>query len=180
MYKTFTLSSSLAVAAVLLAGSADAQTTIVQSPALHCSSRIGSGAFSAFSWSLGASAPVSTQNSASGSEARAQRPEVGPFNLIKGFDECSPALFQALVTGTRLPTVTVVERVLATEEGSASKTTPVTIQLQGVAVTHYMLSEGTSNAGASESISLVYDRITITNNANGSKFCWDAVKLGAC
>ncbi len=181
MYKTFTIHSSVAIAAVLLAGSVHAQngSTIVQSAALHCSTHAGSGAFNAISWSVGASMPAQS-NGATGREAKPSVAQLGSFNLVKAFDECSPALFGALVTGSILQTVTITDRGVDPVNGGTHKSSPVTIQLQDVQVSQFMLSDGSSAAGPAESISLVYSKITITNLNNGSKFCWDNMLQHTC
>ena len=181
MYKTFTIHSSVAIAAVLLAGSVHAQngSTIVQSAALHCSTHAGSGAFNAISWSVGASMPAQS-NGATGREPSASVAQLGSFNLVKAFDECSPALFGALVTGSILQTVTITDRGVDPVNGGPQKSSPVTIQLQDVRVSQFMLSDGSSAAGPAESISLVYSKITITNLNNGSKFCWDNMLRHTC
>ena len=164
--------SGLALAAVLFARSLNAQNpTLVQSTGFHCSSSYGSGTFAANSWSVGGSTPATSGNSGAGG-ASASRPQLTSFDLIKAFDECSSALFQAFATGTRVPTVTI------TNTGQAGQKSPVTIHLDSVEVTKYLLGDGGSSPV--ESISFLFDRITITNKANGSKFCWDTTMLKSC
>ena len=184
MFKSFSIHSSLAIAAVILAGPAYSQpiSTTAQSAALHCSTQAGSGAFSVLTWSVGATLSVPATG-ASGQEARAGAAQLGALNLTKAFDECSPALFQALVTAVRMPTFTITDRDRPDpggREASHGSASPLTIQLQGVQISHYMVGDSGSAAGPSESISLVYERITITNTANGSKFCWDVAANRSC
>lgn len=175
MTKTFTINTGAAIAALLLTASAHAQvprTITVQAAGLQCSTQAGTGTFSVSTWSVGAS-NTAQSTGASGAEARAGRATLGPVNLVKGFDECSPALFGALATGTRIQSVTLTDR-----DPNVSTRPAVTIQLQDVLISQFVVSD--SGAGPTEAVSLTYGRITITNTTNGSKFCWDTGASNKC
>lgn len=182
MIKALKVQSAVAIAAVLFfAGSVHAQTgTTVQSATFSCTTHVGSNSFKALSWSVGASS-TPTSNGASGQEPKAGKAQLGTFNLVKTFDECSAALFGLLATGNITKTVTITDRGPDSNSGQAHySASPVTVQLQDVQITQYLLSDGGSAAGPAESISFAYGKITITNLNNGSKFCWDSALAHSC
>lgn len=173
MLKIITINAGTAIAAFLLASSAHAQAArniLVQSTGLQCSTQAGSGSFAVASWSVGASNVALTTTGASGRET-VGKAQMGPVNLVRSFDECSPALFGVLASGMRLQTVTLNDR-------DAAGRPNIIVQLQNAYVSQYTVSDG--GTSPVESLSLTYDRITITNTANGTKFCWDLTSLRSC
>ena len=150
-------------ATALFAHAAHAQTTLIvlQAPFLGCTTN-------AISWSVGGDNPGAVASVA----PTAGRPMLAPVTLLKGFDECSAALFKTFATGIVLGPVTITDH-------DKKNNLTLTIQLQNARISKYLLGDADGNSGPAESIALTYERITISNPRNGS-FCFDTLGGRAC
>src|SRR5207237_8938333 len=109
-----------------------------------------------------------------GTAGKTWRIALSAFNLIKVFDECSASLFHFLATGVAVGTVNITDR------DKKTNFPVLTVQLTNARVSSYLLSDGSTSSGPSESIAFVYQRIAITNLVNGSRFCWDTATNTSC
>jgi type VI protein secretion system component Hcp len=119
---------------------------------LSCSTPLGSGTFRVLSWSTGASNTGVASLSA--------------LAVTKLFDECSPALFGAVLRSQHFPTAQLTETDV---KGVPS----MTIQLADVVATNYQLVGDQASAAPAEKLSFAFARITITDVSTGATFCWD-------
>lgn len=129
---------------------------------LGCSTNAGTNAFAVSSFSFGAS-NTSTTTTGGGGAGKAQ---LTGLNVTKAFNECSPALFGAVVTGKHFPSLRLVH-------ADANGNPVITIDLNDVLVSSYQIS---GNAGPDvpfESLSFSFEKICITDAASNTKLCYD-------
>jgi len=129
---------------------------------LGCSTGAGTDAFSASSWSWGATNPGDLS---SGGGGGAGKVNVSDVNLTKAFDACSPALFGAVATGKHFPTLTLTH--------SNSDGTVTTLALTDVIVSSWSAGGSVNSEGASETVSFAFGKVCLTDGGSGSKFCYD-------
>ncbi len=158
------------VAALLFAIPADGQSTgfsiVVSAPSLSCSTAAGTGAFAALSWSIGAQ-----NNGNAASRDRAVSSTLGPLHVAKALDACTPVLFGDVVTGRVIPALTLTQ--------SSGGIPILTVKLTNAIATSDQLG-GNAASAPEEMVSFGYSRISITNNASGTTFCWDVATQTAC
>ncbi len=147
-----------------------ASITIV-SPGLGCSTSAVANGFGVLSWKLGADAPPSTPLG-SGGGGGFSRTAFSDVAITKSFDECSAALFKLLAAGSHLQTLTLTQSV-----GGVPK---LTVVLGDSLVSSYELSGASGTPFPTEMVAFRYQKITITNLANGSKACFDSQTLKSC
>ena len=82
------------------------------------------------------------------------------ISVVKGLDDCTPALFEAVAKGSPLASATL------TVVAKGSKTPVLVIQLTGVFVTSDKFTEGAPHE-LDEVITLAYTKITITHVPSG-------------
>jgi hypothetical protein len=123
-------------------------------PGLNCSTPAGQATFRVLAWSWGASNPPG-----------GTVPSISDLNLTKSFDGCSPALLGLVTTGDFLKLATL------TQQG-ADGTTTATLSMEGVVATSWQASSSTGQDAPTESVSLSFRRICLTDTASGSTFCY--------
>ena len=128
---------------------------------LGCSTAAGTDSFEVLAWSWGASNPVDVSGGGGGTG----KVSVSDFNVQKGFDACSPALFGAVVTGKAFQTLTLTQ--------SNSDGTATTVTLSDVRVASWQASGSTASESASESVSFAFSKVCLADAASGGKFCYD-------
>ena len=129
---------------------------------LGCSTPAGSNSFAVSSFSFGAT-NTSTTVGGGGGTGKAQ---VTGLNVTKAFNECSPALFGATMTGKHFPSLRLVH-------ADATGNPVITIDLTDVLVSQYQIA---GNAGPDvpyEALSFSFEKICITDAASGTKLCYD-------
>jgi type VI secretion system secreted protein Hcp len=104
-----------------------------------------------------ATAPTAT---GAGGGAGAGKVQLKPIVVTKPIDKSTPKLFQALVTGTRLPTVQID---FVRPDGVAGEEVFYSVKLEQVIVTDVHQSDaGTSSGRPLEQVSLDFQKIEIT------------------
>lgn len=129
---------------------------------LNCSTAAGPDAFSALSWSWGASNPTDIGGGGGGGTGKVS---VSDVSVTKGFDACSPALLGAVATGKHYQTLTL------TQSNSDGTTTALT--LSDVIVSSWQASGSVATEAATESVSFAFAKVCLTDGGSGSKFCYD-------
>jgi type VI protein secretion system component Hcp len=118
----------------------------------------------ALSWSMGASAPVSSTGASVGKVA------LSALAVQRAFDECSPVLLSDFFKGTHIATVTLTQYA-ANPEGAMLPSMVVT--LTGVLIESYAIG-GTSTADAAETWSFSYTKVCLKNSTNGAQACYSS------
>jgi type VI protein secretion system component Hcp len=133
-------------------------------PGLSCTTAAGASAFASESFSWGASNPVTIGGGGGG----AGKVSISSLNLMKRFDACSPALFEAVAKGMAFKELTLTQR---NSDGD-----PVaTIVLRGVVLMEsWQLSSSTGEAGPIESLSVAAQEFCVAESG-GNRFCYDIV-----
>jgi type VI protein secretion system component Hcp len=131
---------------------------------LKCTTSLGSGTFSAMSYVFGATNPSSMATS--GGAAGTGKATIMPLNVTKLFDECSPALFGAVVTGDHFKTLDLTQ-----EDGKGHVI--LTINLQDALITSYQIGGSQASDSPHESIQIDFGKVCISEPGNGSKLCFD-------
>jgi type VI secretion system secreted protein Hcp len=105
-------------------------------------------------------------NAGGGGGGRVVFPDV---SVTKGLDDCTPLLLQAVATGKRIPTVT-----LTLVKGTA---TILILKLEEVVVTGQQFAEDGADAAnvrdVDETVTLAFQKITITHVPSGKSFGWN-------
>ncbi len=132
----------------------------------------GDSAFPGFavsSFSFGDSVAIAAST---GSGGGAGKPMFQDISVVKGLDDCTPLLFEAVAKGSHLTsaTLTVVQK--------GNKTPVLLIQLSDVTVTSDKFTEGAARE-LDEVITLSYRKITITHVPSGNKVSIDIATLTA-
>lgn len=135
----------------------------VSIPQLGCSTTAGTGAFTVSAFSFGASQTTTTGTGGAG----AGKPNVSSLNISKAFNECSPALFGALVAGRHYSSLRLVHA-----DGNGNPV--LTIDLSQVLVSSYQIAGSAGPDLPLESVSFAFAKICITDNATNTKMCYDA------
>lgn len=136
----------------------------VKVASLTCTTSLGSGTFSASTYSFGATQDASITSSGGGSGAG--KATVMPLSLTRLFDECSPSLFGALVTGKHFASVDLTQ-----EDGKGHAI--LTINLQDALISSYQIGGSQASDSPRESIQIDFRKICISEPAGGNKFCFD-------
>ena len=144
---------------------ADERPIFADLPGLACKGA-ADGAFPGFavsSFSFGDTVTVST---ATGSGESAGKPSFQDISVVKGLDDCTPSLFEAVAKGSPIgnATITVVNR--------NNKTPLLVIQLTNVVVSSDKFTEGAAKE-LDEVITLHYTKIMITHVPSGNKVTID-------
>jgi type VI secretion system secreted protein Hcp len=130
---------------------------------LGCTTSLGTNTFKVSAYSFGAVQDTSSIGSGGGAAGKAT---VQPLNATKRFDECSPALFGAVVTGKRFATADLVQE--------DEKGTPIlTISLTDVLIGSFQIGGSESSATPQEAIQIDFRKICITEPSNNNKLCFD-------
>ncbi len=130
---------------------------------VDCATSLGSGTFSAITYAFGATNPSTVSTGTGGGAGKAT---IMPLNVTKLFDECSPALFGAVVTGQHFSAVDL------TQEDSKGHVI-LTINLKDAQITSYQIGGSQSSDSPHESIQIDFAQICIRDTSNGNKFCFD-------
>lgn len=130
---------------------------------LGCSTPAGAGGFSVSSFTFGASNTATT----TGGGAGAGKANVSDLQVTKAFNECSPALFGAVVTGKHFASAKLVHA-----DGNGNPV--LTVDLTDVLITSYQISGSAGPNVPMESVGFAYGKICITDAASGTKLCYDA------
>jgi type VI secretion system secreted protein Hcp len=93
------------------------------------------------------------------------------LSIVKKFGESSAQLFLLVAQGAHLPTATV--SFYRAKQGVPAKYYTITLQDVIVAAQQWVGNSNGVDAADSESVSLTYSRITLTNNETGSSACYD-------
>ena len=88
------------------------------------------------------------------------------LNAAKSFDECSPAVFGAVVSGRHFPTADLVQQ---DDKGHLV----LTINLTDVLIGSYQIGGAQVSDSPQESIALSYSKICITEASSNTKLCYD-------
>ena len=136
---------------------------------LGCSTAAGTNTFAANAFSFGATNTTTTTGGGGG----AGKAQVGGLNINKAFNECSPALFGAVVTGKHYQSLRMVH-------ADANGNPVITIDLDDVLVSSYQIAGTAGPDVPSESLSFSFGKICITDAASNTKLCYDvaANKIG--
>ena len=129
---------------------------------LNCSTTLGSGVFPALSWTFAASEAVSN----TGSGGSAGKPVLSTVNVTKRADSCSPRLFNDVVTGRRVKTVTIVQ------ENTRSEI--FTVTLSNVIISSYQIGGDQSGELPTEQISFTFSSICLADSQSGTKTCYNS------
>jgi type VI protein secretion system component Hcp len=132
---------------------------------LGCNMSLGNGTFSAITYAFGATNPSSI-GTATGTGGGAGKATVMPLSVTKLFDECSPALFGAVLTGDHISAVDL------TQEDSKGHVI-LTINLKDAQITSYQIGGSQASDSPHESIQIDFAKICISDTSNGNKFCFD-------
>jgi len=89
-----------------------------------------------------------------------------PLNVTKLFDECSPSLFGAVVTGKHFATVDLTQ-----QDGKGHAI--LTINLQDALISSYQIGGSQASDSPRESIQFDFRKICISEPSGGNKFCFD-------
>ena len=127
-----------------------------------CTTSVGAGAFNVLSWSWGASNPTTIGSGGGGGTGKVS---LSSLNVLKDFDACSPALFGAVATGRHFESATLVQ--------SNSDGTVTTLALTDVIIESWQASGSVATEQATESVSLAFAKVCLTDGGSGSKFCYD-------
>jgi type VI protein secretion system component Hcp len=138
--------------------------TIKIATGLACTTALGTDTFSATTYSFGATQDTSTTSTGTGSGTG--KSTVMPLNATKLFDECSPSLFGAVVTGKHFASVDLTQN-----DGKGH--TILTINLQNALISSYQIGGSQSSDSPRESIQIDFQKICISEPSNGSKLCFD-------
>lgn len=133
-------------------------------PGLNCTTAAGAGSFAVLSYSWGASNPVTFGGGGTG----AGKVSISSLNVMKGFDACSPLLFESVTKGAFFKLLTLTQR---SPDGEAVSI----VALENVVVESWQVSSTTNEAGATESVSFAAQKFCLTDVASGNKFCYDVV-----
>jgi type VI secretion system secreted protein Hcp len=162
----FILSFAYAASAEPLpaAGKAQSEMTI-KIAGLNCTTSASSNTFNVLSYSFGATQETSSSSGGGGGAGKAV---VSQLNAAKNFDECSPALFGAVVSGRHFPTADLVQQ--------DDKGHPIlTINLTDVLISSYQIGGSQASDNPQETIALSYSKICITEASSNTKMCYDRV-----
>jgi type VI protein secretion system component Hcp len=128
-----------------------------------CTTPLGSDTFSATSYAFAGTQPPITSGGTGVGKAT-----ITPLNISKLFDECSPSLFEGVVTGKHFQTVDLTQ--------SDAKGNPIlTINLTEAAITSYSIGGSQSSDSPQESIQIDFRTICISGPSTQNKFCFDRV-----
>jgi type VI protein secretion system component Hcp len=131
---------------------------------LGCSTSVGTNAFAATAFTFGASNSGTTST---GGGAGAGKANISDLNVSKAFNECSPAIFGAVVTGKHFPSVKLVH-------ADANGNPVLTIELQEVLVSSYQIGGSAGPDVPIENVSFNFAKVCITDSATNTKLCYDA------
>jgi type VI protein secretion system component Hcp len=140
---------------------------IVTVNGLSCQTTAGTNMFSVQAWSWGASNPVDIGSGSTG--AGAGKASISDLNVQKNFDQCSPALFGAVVTGKHFNTLTLTQL-----DGNGNVV--LTLTLSEVLVSSWQMSGSVNQDLPIESVSFAFAKVCIAETAGGGKFCYDLSK----
>jgi len=129
---------------------------------LNCATPLGGGTFVVSGYSFGATQSI---DPASGSATG--KATVGNLNVVRSMDACSPALFNAVVTGKHIQTATLVQT-------DTNGNTLLTVTLTGALVSSYQISGSQQSPSPAESVSFAFAKICIEEASSGAKVCYDA------
>jgi type VI protein secretion system component Hcp len=118
------------------------------------------------SWSMGASAPIST--GATG--VAAGKVALSALTVQRAFDECSPVLLNKFFTESHIATV-VLTQYAASADGAPQPSMVVT--LTNVIIESYAIG-GVATADASETWAFSYEKVCLKNSANGVQACYSS------
>src|SRR5262249_30876975 len=133
---------------------------------LGCTTSEGSGTFGATAFSFGASQATGLAAGGGGGEGKST---VTPLSASKLFDECSPALFGAVVTGKQFPSVDLTQ-----EDGKGH--TILTIHLEKALITSYQIGGSQVSDTPRESIQIDFQKICVSEPSSNSKLCYERGK----
>ena len=132
---------------------------------LGCTTSAGSDTFEISSYSFGAE----QTSSGSSSGGAGGKPTLSALNLTKGFGECSPRLFGAVVTGNHFPSADLLQ-----QDGDGN--TVLTINLTDAIISSYEIAGSESVDRPNESISIQFEKICITGANSTDKLCYDVAR----
>ena len=127
---------------------------------LACTAGAGAGTFAVQSFSWGASNPAPPPGGSGG------KVSISSLNVMKKFDACSPALFDAVSNGTLFTQVTLTQR-------NTDGDPVMTVVLENARMESWQLSSSTAEAGPTESLSVAAQKFCVTDVPSGNKFCYD-------
>jgi len=133
---------------------------------LGCNTAKGANQFNVFSFSWGASNPVTLK--AGGISAG--KVSVSSLNVLKLFDSCSPALFGGVVSGKILPTLTLVQL-------DQKNVVLMTVTLSQVAVESIQWSASEGGPQTTESVSFAFAKACIQDVPSGNQVCYDPTAI---
>ena len=130
---------------------------------LNCNTSLGTGTFAISAWSFGAS---QSGTASSGGGGGAGKATISDLHVQKQFDECSPLLFNGVVTGKHFQTVSLVQQ--------DKKTTVMTVTLTDVLISSYQIGGSRGDSDPNESVSFSFAKICINNVSSGTQSCFDS------
>jgi type VI protein secretion system component Hcp len=165
---------ALGVVAVLCAGiplpaqstTANLSSSVLTVAGIACSTPAGSNMSQVSSWSWGESFPPTVAGGAG-------KVNLADFTVTKNFDGCSPKLAQAGATGQHLTTVTL-------HEYDNHQNLLLTVVLTTAILANYQLMGSSTTAAPAESVTFAFQQIQITDNANNTSFCFNAMENKTC
>jgi len=131
---------------------------------LNCTTSLGTGIFSALSWTFGATTPVTGGTGGGGSSTG--KTTFSDLVVTKRTDSCTPLLFAAVAEGKHFPKVTIVQQ-------DNNKDDVFSVTLEDVVIANYELGGDISQEVPSEKIAFNFAKILITDTITGTKFGWD-------
>jgi len=131
---------------------------------LNCTSSLGAGAFPALSWTFAATDAVSTGGTGSGGSVG--KTTISTLNITKRADSCSPLLFNDVVTGRHIKSVTIVQE--------SNRNDVFTVTLSNVIISSYQLGGDQSSAVPTEQIAFAFSKICLADSQSGTKACYNS------
>lgn len=137
----------------------------VKMDGMNCTTTAGTNQFPVQAWSWGASNPVTIGSGSGG--AGAGKVSVSSINVMKNFDQCSPALFLAVSSGKESPTMTL------TQEDTENNVI-LTVSLEHVFVESWQLSGSVEAVYPTESVSFAFQKVCVKEPSNSTTVCYNA------
>lgn len=121
--------------------------------------------------SIGLSNPVNLTGGGIGS---AGHPNFSALNVLRQFDECSSYLLSQSLTGMKIPKVALTY--------TDANGLLMEMDLEGVLIDSYQLSSSSDQSEPTESVSLLYGKITLNEKQSGTSTpaCYDLIKQQSC
>ncbi|HEU5450832.1 MAG TPA: type VI secretion system tube protein Hcp [Terriglobales bacterium] len=137
----------------------------VKMDGMNCTTSAGTNEFPVQAWSWGASNPVTIGGATGG--AGAGKVSISSINVLKHFDQCSPALFLGVASGKQFATMTLTQE-------DTDNNVILTMSLEHVFVESWQLSGSVNDAVPTESVSFAFQKVCVKETSNSTTVCYNA------